>query len=166
MGPLMIHRCFADSSMYRRRRQDMFIEGASYVKQRRLFRVTPFNRVQRCIVLERRFAIYTSNKLSFALTSLFFRIYKLRAFIRFTGARPPAISRALANNANAIGERERRAFRCMRGGRRKTPIVIERKRKKNPSIVWPYLRIDIKPRFEMLVVPFLPARCTTISSLI
>jgi len=94
-------------------------------------------------------AIYATNKLTFVLTSLFFRGYKLRAFIRFTGACPPVISRTPANNANAIGERERRAFRCMRE-RRKTPIGIvivieterekqrkrERKRKKeNRSIV-------------------------------
>lgn len=107
-------------------------------------------------------AIYASNKLAFVLTSPFFRGYKLRAFIRFTGACPPVISRTPANNVNAIGERERAAFRCMRG-RRKTLIVTaverqrEREREKETAVYCSVvsLRIDMK-RFEMLVVPFLP----------
>jgi len=117
-------------------------------------------------------AIYASNKLAFVLTSPFFRGYKLRTFIRFTGACPPAISRVPANT-NAIGERERRVLQCICECR-KTPIVIviekkrererererklEKKRKKVYCSVIS-LRIDMK-RFEMLVVPFLSCALT------
>jgi len=73
------------------------------------------------------FAIYASNNLTFVLTSLFFHRYKLR---HLSGSPEHVRQQYRAHRQTTqirYGERERYMFRCMR---RKTPIVIEKKRER------------------------------------
>jgi len=165
----MIHRCFeGDLLTYNGVFCEWHVHRRSCSICEQTVVVVFFNTLWRRDDISRledvKLAIYASNKLTFVLTSPFFRGYKLRAFIRFTGACPPAISRVPANT-NAIGERERRVLQCIlrmsknanSHSHRKRERERERNREKEKERENVYcsvisLRIDMK-RFEMLVVP-------------